>query len=103
MPLINKPIPHSIATAQKEISGIPKIMINPTRNNMMLPKMFEPHKLKTLRICDMNDTEQILSNRKYTPINAINHNKLILGTNNNKIPNVNAKTPIAILAMMFVM
>ena len=101
MPLTKNPTPHSIATTQKEMTGIPNTIIRPTKNKTTVLKIFEPHKLKTFFICDIKDAEQILSSKKYTPVKAISQSKLTFGTNRSKIPIVSTNTPINIFKKMF--
>jgi len=45
--------------------------------------------------------EEMLSSKKYTPIRAMSHNRLIFGTNKSNIPIVAAKIPINKLNIEF--
>ena len=71
----------------------PKIIIKPTRNNIIAANPLQPAKLNIVRIFDIKANDEILSRRKNTPVRATNHKRLILGTINNKIPIVKIKAP----------
>ena len=69
------------------------MIINPTKNNIKAANPLHTIELNILRILDIKATDEILSNKKKTPIRAISHKILILGTNNNKIPIVKIYSP----------
>ena len=70
-----------------------KIIIKPTKNNIIAVKPLHPTKLNIVRIFDIKATEEMLSSRKKTPVSAINHKRLTFGTINKRIPRVNINAP----------
>ena len=93
IPFINNAVPERIATTQKDIIGKPNMIIKPTKNNTTAATPLQIRELNILRIFEINDTDEILSNKKKTPIKATNQRILTLGTNNNKIPIVRINSP----------
>ena len=77
------------------------MIISPIRNKIIAAKPLQPIKLNIERTLAINAIEEMLSNKKNTPINAISQSKLILGTNNKRIPIVKIKTPIKIDQIIF--
>lgn len=93
IPFTRSAIPHSIATVQKDITGSPSIMINPIKKRINAAKPLQETEFSNERILLMNATEEILSSKKKTPINAISQRRLILGTISKSIPIVRINIP----------
>ena len=101
IPFMSKATPDKVATIQKDITGSPSIIINPTKNKINAAKPLQASELNIVRTLLMKAADEILSNRKKIPLNAMSQSKLTFGTIKKSIPITNMKAPKKIDHIIF--